>query len=140
MRVTPTRRSLARPGPRAVKEGAERTKSFHVSEPAAQQNPSNVLAPATIATIDALIALQEAEDPRRRLQRAISQGRDVLQLLDALKLGFLSGRVPSGILDQLEHKVADYDGAVGAPELNDVLEQIDLRARVELAKLKKQVA
>jgi Class II flagellar assembly regulator len=46
-----------------------------------------------ISTVDALIALQGVENPTERKKRAVAKGRNALDVLDALKLGFLDGSV-----------------------------------------------
>lgn len=93
-----------------------------------------------LSSVDALIALQEMADPLSGRAKAARRGRDVLDLLDDVRDGLLDGQVSRRTLQQLV-------SLVGAPreEFNDaglsaVLDEIDLRARVELAKLDFAVA
>jgi hypothetical protein len=91
-----------------------------------------------LAAVDALLALQEAAPmgdaiaaPRRR---AIKRGEDMLDILDDIKLALLMGRVPQAKLTRLLGIVEGRQGFVSDPRLADILGQIELRARVELAK------
>ena len=68
--------------------------TFSVGEPGdAAQAPAAGRRCAPIVDVDALIALQGVEDPRERKKRAVAQGRNALDVLDALKLGLLDGSV-----------------------------------------------
>src|SRR6185437_16826521 len=65
--------------------------AFNVSE---QDQPRNSTAAGSlraISTVDALIALQGVEDPAERKKRAVVKGRNVLDVLDTLKLSVLDG-------------------------------------------------
>jgi hypothetical protein len=95
---------------------------------------------AAVAHIGSLIALQSATDEEARTRRAIGQGRDLLGLLDDLKLALLSGGPLAGKAANIERTLAAVDAYDGDPALKDLLDQIDLRARVELAKLRKSGA
>ncbi|MEY4556191.1 MAG: hypothetical protein RL093_1310 [Pseudomonadota bacterium] len=91
-------------------------------------------APAAVADVSALMALQGVEDPTERRRRAIRRGGGLLDRLEELKLAMLMGEAGEGALDRLtrtlrEERPVDADAA-----LNNLLDQIDLRAAVELAK------
>ena len=89
---------------------------------------------AGVANVSALMALQGVEDVTERRRRAIRRGHGLLDRLEELKLTLLSGDTGEGVLDRLARaaREAREDGA--EPELAVVLDQIDLRAAVELAK------
>ena len=70
----------------------------------------------------------------------MSQGRKVLDLLDELKVGVLSGGVSEAKIVKLERVVETLESVESDSGLQDVLLEIDLRARVELAKLKRSAA
>jgi len=86
--------------------------------------------------VDTIVALQAVEESSDRRRKAVKTGDRILDLLDKLKLGLLSGQVSVGDLDALKTNIERQQNLESDPELNDVLKQIDLRARVELAKLK----
>lgn len=92
-------------------------------------------AAAPLATLDAILMLQEEEDPRERRRRSARRGQDILDTLDALKASLLAGTVPAGQLRQLAANLARAGGASGDPGLDAVIAAIELRAKVELAKL-----
>jgi hypothetical protein len=84
--------------------------------------------------IGALLALQVVGDPLSSRKRAVQNGRDVLDVLDRIKVALLEGRVPLERLERLGAIVAERASS-GDERLDQLLAEIDLRARVELAKL-----
>jgi len=100
-------------------------------------DPSRPTAPAplrTIGGIDALIALQGVEHPAERRRRAVKRGRFALDALDALKLGLLAGTLDTAALARLKTASGDLVAGSGDGELDQVLAEISLRVKVELAK------
>jgi hypothetical protein len=94
-------------------------------------------AASSLAAVDSLLALQEAgglEDATSSPRRAMARGEQMLDILDDIKLSLLSGQLPEKKLNRLLHAVEDQQGRVRDPELADILDHIELRARVELAK------
>lgn len=91
-------------------------------------------ASAPLATLDAILQLQSDEDPGERRRRSARRGQDLLDALDRVKVGLLSGRMPAGDLGRLARTLASAGGS-GDPGLDAVVAQIELRAKVELAKL-----
>ena len=89
---------------------------------------------SSVADVSALMALQGVETATERRRRAVRRGGALLDRLDELKIALLSGEAGEGALERLgrtlrEERPADEDSA-----LTGLLEQIDLRAAVELAK------
>ncbi|MEY3841527.1 flagellar assembly protein FliX [Brevundimonas sp.] len=133
MKVTGPSGPSSSPGPRAARANG----SFAVPTGATTSGASaTVSAPAPSAVTDAaaLMALQGVEDATERRRRAIRRGGGLLDRLDELKLALLAGEAGDGALDRLtrtlrEERPDDADAA-----LNSLLDQIDLRAAVELAK------
>ena len=91
-------------------------------------------APA-VALTDALLALQEIPDAVARHARARRHGEDLLDRLDELRLSLLLGRLSPGRIEALARAVAVQRDQVSDPELAEILDEIELRAAVELAKL-----
>jgi hypothetical protein len=87
-----------------------------------------------IAGVNALMALQGVEDATERRRRAIRRGGGLLDRLDELKLALLSGEAGEGALDRLTRTLREERPIDADPGLNSLLDQIDLRAAVELAK------
>ena len=93
------------------------------------------VAPKAAANIDALLALQGVEeDPAERRRRAVARGRGALDVLDALKIGLLSGSLDSSTVARLRDAAANLKASSGDPGLDAVLSEIELRVEVELAK------
>jgi hypothetical protein len=86
--------------------------------------------------IGALLALQAVDDPLMGKRRAVKGGRDLLDALDELKLSLLGGRLPEDRIERLAAAIGAMAPS-GDQALDGVLSEIDLRARVELAKLGK---
>lgn len=87
-----------------------------------------------VTDVSALMALQGVEDPTERRRRAIRRGGGLLDRLDDLKLAMLVGEAGEAALERLARQVREDRPEDADPGLNAVLDQIDLRAAVELAK------
>lgn len=87
-----------------------------------------------VAGVNALMALQGVEDATERRRRAIRRGGGLLDRLDELKLALLQGEAGEGALDRLSRTLREERPVDADPALNSLLDQIDLRAAVELAK------
>ena len=68
-------------------------------------------------------------------QRAIQHGHSMLDMLEQIRMGLLTGRLPESRLSQLQQAISRQKQAVQDPNLSRLLDEIDLRAQVELAKL-----
>ncbi len=90
---------------------------------------------AALAPVDALLALQEVSDDPGGRNRGRRHGEALLDHLDDLRLGLLSGGMSPGALERLAAMVASNRDQVDDPRLTLILEEIEIRAAVELAKL-----
>ena len=104
------------------------------AEPAAAKT-GGTTASAPLATVDALLAVQGEGDPAERRRRSVKRGHDLLDALDRLKAALLSNRVPAADLQQVARTLAERRDLTDDPRLDDLLSHIELRAKVELAKL-----
>ncbi|MBO0344979.1 flagellar assembly protein FliX [Roseibium sp. CAU 1637] len=84
--------------------------------------------------MDALLALQEVEEEPNRKRQATQRGHDLLDTLDQLKADLLAGRVSEDRLERLSSRLSDEIDS-GDEKVEAVLREIELRAKVELAKL-----
>ena len=89
----------------------------------------------SVAPTDSLLSLQEVPDAVARNARARRHGEDLLDRLDELRLAILAGHLRPVDLERLTRLVAEQRTAVDDPRLAEVLDEIELRAAVELAKL-----
>jgi len=104
------------------------------STPQATAAPARAAGAAPVASMDALLALQEVDGPLERRRRAVRRGGRLLDALDEVKLALLGGESAAPALQRLaaaarEQRVASFD-----PGLDGVLDEIETRAAVELAK------
>jgi Class II flagellar assembly regulator len=90
---------------------------------------------ASLSSVDALIALQEVPDAMTGRAKAARRGRDMLDMLEDVRDGLLTGSVSRATLHRLMTLVNAKREDFVDPALSEVLNEIDLRARVELAKL-----
>ena len=90
-----------------------------------------------VASLDALLALQDVGGPLERRKRAMRRAGRILDVLDEVKLGLLSGEVSTNDLIRLQSAVRDQREATEDPGLEGILNEIETRAAVELAKLER---
>ena len=96
---------------------------------------SNVASSAPIASIDAIMALQGVDDSTSSDQKALNKGKDLLDRLEDIRHGLLIGSIPVERLKQLKQTLASYDVSSADPKLAEIVQEIEVRAAVELAKL-----
>jgi hypothetical protein len=78
--------------------------------------------------------LQGVDDVAERRRRAIRRGGGLLDRLEELKLAMLDGQAGEGALERLSRTLREVREDNEDEGLTDLLNQIDLRAAVELAK------
>lgn len=84
--------------------------------------------------VGGLLALQEVSVETAPESRAASHGYSILDRLDSIRHGLLAGALRREDLTRLSALVSEQRDAVADPRLKSVLDEIDLRAQVELAK------
>ena len=87
-----------------------------------------------VSGLEALLALQEPQDALSRRRRAVRRADGVLDGLDALKLAVLGEGEATSALDRVARSLRERRAEVDDPGLQDVLDAIETRAAVELAK------
>lgn len=90
---------------------------------------------APVASVDALLSLQEVPDALSGQAQAKQRGEDLLDQLDQIRLGLLEGGLPPVQIERLVGLVASKREQVTDPKLLAILDEIEIRAAVELAKL-----
>ena len=94
-------------------------------------------APTDAAAVSTLLSLQEVADPLAERREAVRRGEDLLDHLDELRHGLLIGAFPEEKLDRLLILVRRQRNQVADPRLREILNDIEVRAAVELAKMGK---
>jgi hypothetical protein len=92
-----------------------------------------------VSSVDALLALQQLDGPLERRRRATGRANRILDVLDEVKLALLEGG-GGGSLDRLVDAVRQERSATDDPRLEGVLDEIETRAAVELAKREARAA
>lgn len=89
---------------------------------------------AGVASVDALLTLQAAGGPTERRRRAVRRAGRILDVLEEVRLSLLGGDLDLPTLERLRRAVREERDATDDPKLEAVLDEIETRAAVELAK------
>ncbi|MDB5445290.1 MAG: flagellar assembly protein FliX [Phenylobacterium sp.] len=106
-----------------------------MGETASAASTSGVARTGGVMGMDALLALQDVGGPLERKRRAVSRAGRILDVLDEIKMALLDGELSLGQLDRLRRAVRDERALTEDPKLEGLLDDIELRAAVEIAKL-----
>lgn len=90
---------------------------------------------AGVGSLDALLALQAMGDPLERKKRAVKRADGILDILGEVKIAMLDGEVSPATLDRLTRAIRQQRESTDDPRLDGVLNEIETRAAVEMAKL-----
>ena len=112
---------------------------FSLPEAEAQAPPQKPVGVVHAPGLDALLALQSVDTTAERRKKAVTRGKTMLDLLDAVKLGVLDGTLSPATLESLNAAVAQRE-STDDPALDGIMAEIELRAEVELAKLQRRPA
>jgi len=135
--VAPFRSTSVRRNERSAAGGKGEGFSKALSANSASETPTAtpVGGGTGVGPVDSILALQEvAEDPGKR-NRARRRGEELLDRLEDLRLALLEGRLPLATIEKLADLVAARRAQVNDRQLLAILDEIELRAAVELAKL-----
>lgn len=137
--ITSTASTISRP---QVRHGASSGFSHHLVEAMQGVDSPAGVDTAPVTAVDSLLLVQEVGDAtqddarRRNREKAAKRGTDILDHLDELRLGLLSGNYPPEKVAELARLIRAKKENVDDPKLMAVLEEIELRAEVELAKFR----
>ncbi len=107
---------------------------FTPEMPSETRTVSQAATSSPLTALDSLIALQEVPDSVTGRAKAAKRGRDILDLLEDVRDGLLQGGISRTTLQRLLQLVNVKREDFVDPGLSALLDDIDLRARVELAK------
>ena len=110
-------------------------RSFAAEEVAAEKTAAALTGSGPIAAVDTILALQGVEDSADQKRRAVYHGDEMLKLLDEVRDGLLAGGISRQTLTKLAAATSRRRENFADPKLQSVLDEIELRAMVELAKL-----
>ena len=90
---------------------------------------------AAMSGINNLVALQEISDEEVRRKKLVQRGNNLLDSLEELRRRLLIGTLPPHVVIELSKQISEQKQMVMDPRIMEVIEDIELRAAVELAKL-----
>lgn len=124
---------------RTAKAGKTSKTSFstHLDGPEETEATTAASATSSIGAVEGIIGAQEIDDALARAAKGKLRASDILDRLEDLRLGILSGTLSRDKLRQLAHIVSLRRPQVTDQHLGEILDEIDLRAQVELAKFSK---
>lgn len=109
--------------------------AFKLAETPEPPRAQTVSGPGPIAAVESLLTLQGLDDTTSGRSKGLAHGEGLLDMLDQVRDGLLTGGIPRATLNRLAVAVGRRQESFADPKLQGILDEIDLRARVELAKL-----
>jgi hypothetical protein len=136
MKVTGTGGLGPAVGPKAARPAGG--DGFRLASPEAASGAgpaASVAATRSVMGVDALVALQDVGGPLERKRRAVGRASRMLDALDDIKAALLGGELSTGDLERLRRVIRDERAQTDDPGLEALLNEIEVRAAVEMAKL-----
>ena len=93
------------------------------------------------ASVESILALQEVGDATEDRDRAAARryGEEILDRLETIRADLLGGTISKDRLAELAQNIRAQRAKAKDPRLQRILDEIDLRARVEIAKFTRDV-
>ncbi len=125
----PARRKKAPPG----KGGAF---AVRLREVTAMAEAAGIIESPPVRAVDSILAVQEVSDATEERSRGLARpyGDAVLDRLDELRHDLLTGAVSRDRLAGLARTMRAQRRTSADPRLNEIIDEIELRAEVEIAK------
>lgn len=123
---------------RVSKAGSSSGPSFakHLDETSETSGPHGV---SGAGAISGVLGVQEVDDALAHASRGKMRAQDILDRLEDLRMELLTGSISVEKLKQLSRVVNARRNQLNDPRLTAILDEIDLRAQVELAKYASQI-
>jgi hypothetical protein len=118
---------------RAASRSGAAGSTFQIDNQASAARTPTVANAEPMTPLDALLALQSVDDPLLARRKTLRRGLALVDLLDAIRGDLLLGRIAEGRLNQLVVLIGQVRDPTD-PGLDALIDDIELRARVELAK------
>ena len=100
-----------------------------------EQKIDSVAASNRISSVDAVVALQEITGDNTDERGAKNRANLILDKLEDIRMGLLVGQIPKSNLEDLSKiLIVARENSIDA-NLLEIIEDIELRAKIELAKL-----
>jgi len=144
MKVPEIRKTVAKTASKVKQSdkagGARFAEHLNKAPPAPGGVPS-VAETAPVAPVASILSIQEvdAETPADARARMVHYGVDILDRLDEIRDQILAGAVSKNRLENLAQTLRQRRDSVDDPQLIALIDEIELRAEVELAKLTRTI-
>ena len=132
MKIDPTRRSGLSNVRRS--SGAKGTSGEFARLLDASSETEAMASAIAAGPVDSLLALQDVSDKGEGSAQARARAELMLERLEEIRRGLLLGTISHSELQELAHAARQSREAFVDPHLGEVLDDIELRAKVELAK------
>lgn len=96
-------------------------------------------ATGSVGHVDALFAVQQTADATDHKSRGLMMdyGTEMLDRLEQLRLSILNGAVSKDRLQEMARRLRERTSSSDDPRLNELINDIELRVEVEIAKLRR---
>ena len=102
-----------------------------------EQKIDAVAATNRISSVDAVVGLQEITGDNTDERGAKNRANLILDKLEDIRMGLLMGQIPKSNLEELSKILAVARERSIDSSLLEIIEDVELRAKIELAKLEK---
>jgi class II flagellar assembly regulator FliX len=105
--------------------------SQHLATPSG--DGEKIIPTVPLSALETVLALQGINEDSPE-QKVISKGHELLDILSTLQADILKGSVSKNKLKQMINVIEKHKISYNNPKLNEIIDAIELRARVEYAK------
>jgi hypothetical protein len=140
MKVNGTSGVGAAGGPARARPASGGGQGFQLPAVEAAAGPAQMARASSLSgvmSVDTILALQGVGGPLERKRRAVGRASRMLDALDEMKVSLLSGELTGAEIARLQQAVRDQREMTDDPQLEAVLDEIETRAAVELAKFER---
>ncbi|MCE3232316.1 MAG: fliX [Rickettsiaceae bacterium] len=92
---------------------------------------------SAIGSVNSLFMLQEVEDEGYTSKKAVKYGSGILEYLEEIRVSLLTNSISPELVRKLDDMIKSWRDNITDPNLSSIIDDIELRAAVELAKLER---
>jgi hypothetical protein len=121
-----------------AKASTGRSFKAHLGQSAGSADQTAATAPSSnVGAVPSILAAQEASAPDAdgAKKKLVRRGEDILDRLDEIRHDLLAGTLPRSHIENLAALLRSRRETVTDPVLIEIIDEIELRAEVEIAKL-----
>lgn len=113
--------------------------SSYLQETMSKEDKASLTAASGVSSSDALLAIQMAGDDEEQKirKKLLKRGKNLIEKLEEIRDGLLLGSISRESLINISRMVKERRYESADPRLKEIMDEIELRVEVELAKLMK---